>query len=77
MFLSPPNIEALGRNATNLRHVVIGKCIIGMSFLVTFHVTLETILCTESLLTAITGTEEGFLPCRQDKTHVTDLQTLY
>lgn len=33
-----------------------------MSFLMTFHVTLEAILCTKSLLTAITGTEEGFLP---------------
>ena len=26
--------------------------------------TLETILCTKSLLAAITGTEEGFLPAK-------------
>lgn len=67
MVLYPPNPEALGRSATNLRHTVIGKCIIGMSFLMTFHVTLETILCTKRLLTAVTGTEEGFLPYWQQK----------
>lgn len=33
-----------------------------MSLLMTFHVTLETVLGTESLLTTIAGTEEGFLP---------------
>lgn len=71
MVLSPSNTEALGRSATNLRYIVIGECIIGMSFLMTFHVTLETILCTKSLLTAVTGTEEGFLPYRQHKTHNT------
>lgn len=60
--LYPFNTEALGRSATNLRHIVIGKCIIGMSLLMTFHVTLETVLGTESLLTTIAGTEEGFLP---------------
>lgn len=60
--LHPPNTETLSRSATNLRHIVIGKCIIGMSLLMTFHVTLETVLCTESLLTAIAGTEKGFLP---------------
>lgn len=72
--LSLPKPEALGRRATNLRHIVIGKCIIGMSFLMTFHVTLETILCTESLLTAITGTEERFLPYRQQKPDIRNIQ---
>lgn len=59
--LYPPNTGAL-RSATNLRHIVIGKCIIVMSLLMTFHVTLETVLGTESLLTTIAGTEEWFLP---------------
>lgn len=72
--LSLPKPEASGRRATNLRHIVIGKCIIGMSFLMTFHVTLETILCTESLLTAITGTEERFLPYRQQKPDIRNIQ---
>lgn len=71
------NTEALGRSATNLRYIVIGKCIIDMSFLMTFHVTLQAILCTKSLLTAITGTEEGLLPYKQGKTYITNLQTLY
>lgn len=33
-----------------------------MSLLMTLHVTLETVLGAESLLTTIAGTEEGFLP---------------
>lgn len=44
-----------------------------MSFLMAFHVTLETILCAKGLLAAITGTEEGFLPYRQHKIHMTNI----
>lgn len=48
-----------------------------MSFLMAFHVTLETILRTKSLLAAIAGTEEGLLPYRQHETHMTNLYETY